>query len=101
LPRARGRALHQRGAGAIISGLAVYLMIGPSGCGHPATGPSRGLGFAGDRVSAPCRRNPVTGFHRTRGPAGPLSFPGRACRRHPILHLPAGRRPAPKNQGRL
>ena len=60
---------------------------------HPATGFDQKLGFAGDRVSAPCGRNPMTGFHRTKGPAGPFAFPERARRGPDIFHI--------QQQGRL
>ena len=60
---------------------------------HPATGFDQKLGFAGDRVSAPCGRNPMTGFHRTKGPVGPFAFPGRAHRGPDIFHI--------QQQGRL
>jgi hypothetical protein len=60
---------------------------------HPATGFDQKLGFAGDRVSAPCGRNPMTGFHRTKGPAGPFAFPERARCGPDIFHI--------QQQGRL
>ena len=60
---------------------------------HPATGFDQKLGFAGDRVSAPCGRNPMTGFHRTKGPVGPFAFPERARRGPDLFHI--------QQQGRL
>ena len=60
---------------------------------HPATGFDQKLGFAGDRVRAPCGRNPMTGFHRTKGPAGPFAFPERAHRGPDLFHI--------QQQGRL
>ncbi|MCS4231435.1 hypothetical protein EDF77_1852 [Stenotrophomonas maltophilia] len=60
---------------------------------HPATGFDQKLGFAGDRVSAPCGRNPMTGFHRTKGPAGPFAFPERAHCGPDLFHI--------QQQGRL
>ena len=62
----------------------------------PATGLEQGLGFAGDRVSASCGRNPVTGFPTGQGALRALCrFRNGISRRIRFFHFPAGLRSAP------